>query len=206
MHQRPIVRVAAIWGLAAGVLGPVPDPAAARTYEPPPAEADRRSCAAEPPPGAIVAGPEQPTVVTGTEADDVIYVTAPGKTIRALAGDDIVCSGLEAGGVVIDAGPGADYVNLTNEAADVIYGGPGNDMLWSAGGDDRVYGDEGNDRIFAGRGNDNVSGGMDNDQLRGGAGDDSLYGDDGNDFCQGDADWDSAHSCERATDVEQAGG
>ena len=205
MNQRPIVRVAVACGLAASVLGPLGGPADAQTYQPP-AEKARPACAAEPPPGAIIAGRKEPAVVTGTQGDDVIYVTAPGKTIQALAGNDVVCSIFEAGSVIVDAGEGVDYVHLTNDAADVIYGGPGNDNLWSSGGDDRLYGDEGHDRLYAGRGNDYVSGGTENDQLRGGAGDDSLYGDAGTDICQGDAGWDAANSCEQFSEVEQAGG
>lgn len=203
MNQRPIVRVAVACGLTASLLGPLGGPADAQTYQPP-AEEARPACAGEPPPGAVIAGGKQPAVVTGTQGDDVIYVTAPGKTIQALAGNDVVCAGFEAGSVIVDAGEGADFVQLTNDAADVIYGGPGNDNLWSSGGDDRLYGDEGHDRLYAGRGNDNVSGGMENDQLRGGAGDDSLYGDAGTDYCQGDTEWDSADGCEQAADVEHA--
>ncbi len=55
-------------------------------------------------------------------------------------------------------------------AADVLYGGAGED--W-------IFGEQGNDIIDAGNGNDVVLGGEDDDILMGGAGDDAIAGDGG---------------------------
>ncbi|HMS71954.1 MAG TPA: calcium-binding protein, partial [Baekduia sp.] len=80
------------------------------------------------------------------------------------------------------------------EAADRLYGGPGNDTLEGLGGEDTLNGGPGNDRllggphvdnIFGGSGDDLVDGGQSDDVLRGDAGNDTIYGRNGEDLLFG---------------------
>lgn len=82
-----------------------------------------------------------------------------------------------------------------NDAANIIYGGAGNDRLSGGGGNDRIYGgggadrlfgDAGNDRLYGEDGNDFLYGGDGNDYAYGGAGNDRVYGNAGNDFLYGE--------------------
>ncbi len=79
---------------------------------------------------------------------------------------------------------------------DQAFGGSGNDRLFGAQGDDILHGQDGNDFIFGGSGNDQIEGnqgrdrifGLDgDDELSGGAGDDFVAGGTGDDRIYGDA-------------------
>ncbi len=98
---------------------------------------------------------------------------------------------------------GGDYLSLTtpttfersDDAADIIDGGAGNDTVFADAGDDTVtdtgggadtiYGEAGNDSLSSGAGDDIVSGGIGNDTINGEAGEDLLIGGDGDDTIDG---------------------
>ncbi|MBY0336089.1 MAG: M10 family metallopeptidase C-terminal domain-containing protein [Acetobacteraceae bacterium] len=109
-------------------------------------------------------------------------------------------------------GSGNDQLN-GNGIANVLIGGPGNDLQFGWGGSDflqgwsgddelrggadrdTLTGDEGNDRIFGEDGDDVANGGVGNDllagwtggdQLGGGTGNDILFGEGGNDVLWGE--------------------
>jgi Ca2+-binding RTX toxin-like protein len=115
-----------------------------------------------------------PTLLDGTDGDDVIVGSD---------GDDI-----------IDAGDGLDYV-CGGPGDDDIDGGPGGDVLRGDTGDDDLSGGLDSDTLSGDGGNDTLSGGFDYDILLGGVGDDvmidleddrphdELYAGDGFDVC-----------------------
>ncbi len=83
-----------------------------------------------------------------------------------------------------------------DNAADILFGGTGNDTLYGYGGDDILDGGADNDILFGGSGNDILLGQSGNDYLNGGAGNDFLEGGlgadtidagVGDDFISGDA-------------------
>ena len=88
--------------------------------------------------------------------------------------------------------PGYDGYNLpTTGAADVIYGGEGNDrvtggfgndVIFGEGGDDILWGDDGKDVLMGGAGIDVIFGGTGEDIIIGGTGDDILDGGAGQDI------------------------
>lgn len=93
----------------------------------------------------------------------------------------------------------ADYVS-GNAAANVIWGGDGDDKsVWVGGvktfngglyggdGDDTLHGNGGSDALYGEDGNDTLHGGTGADSLVGGAGADVLYGDAGIDVLSGDS-------------------
>ena len=88
----------------------------------------------------------------------------------------------------IQAGAGADVVDLTSQRYEyvgggmTIRGGLGDDVIWANSGDNLLFGDAGNDRIVGASGND---------VLVGGAGDDSMHGLGGDDIFVFGGDWGS---------------
>ena len=115
-----------------------------------------------------------PTLLDGTDGDDVIIGSD---------GDDI-----------IEAGDGLDFV-CGGPGDDDISGGDGGDVLRGDTGDDDVYGGPGSDTLSGDGGNDTMSGGPEYDIQLGGDGDDvmidldkttphdELYAGDGFDVC-----------------------
>jgi Ca2+-binding RTX toxin-like protein len=113
----------------------------------------------------------------------------------------VVCAA-QPGGVRVEAGDGADIVNVQDKLpASVpvtVLGGPGDDVLRGAAyaeRSDHLDGGDGNDKITAGAGADVVDGGAGDDEVegqggtdivRGGAGDDTLRGDAHNDPASAD--------------------
>jgi Ca2+-binding RTX toxin-like protein len=63
----------------------------------------------------------------------------------------------------IVGGSGNDVLR-GNNAANYIYGGPGNDTLLGMGGNDKLFGQSGNDTLSGGAGNDALIGGTGNDR------------------------------------------
>jgi Ca2+-binding RTX toxin-like protein len=86
---------------------------------------------------------------------------------------------------VIKVGDGSDLVDLTSirftYGGVLIDAGAGADIVWSSAGDDVIFGGAGNDRLFAGAGDDFLSGDSGSDDLNGAAGDDVLQGSAAND-------------------------
>ena len=115
-----------------------------------------------------------------TAADDVILGRPTADTIRAGAGNDIVCA--QGGPDAVYGGPGSDVLDL----------GPGDDDASAEGGNDRVIGGDGADLIFLGDGSDRGFGDAGADVLSGGA---------GTDVCHGGLGRDSASSCETISGV-----
>lgn len=85
----------------------------------------------------------------------------------------------------VSAGEGDDFLDLSS-AADIAYGGPGNDTIYGWSGNDRLLGEAGDDVIYAGKGDDKVYGGTGIDKLYGGEGADSISGEAGLDWLFGE--------------------
>ncbi|MDO5606485.1 MAG: Hint domain-containing protein, partial [Paracoccus sp. (in: a-proteobacteria)] len=120
--------------------------------------------------------------IRGGAGNDTIYAGLGADTVEGGAGNDLIYGHARDGYVPATglANPGAD-----DNAADVLYGGDGNDSIYGQGGDDTLYGDAGADRLYGGTGNDVLFGGADNDSLEGGEGNDYLDGGTGNDTLYG---------------------
>jgi len=88
-------------------------------------------------------------LVTGTEANDIIYSFSRADAIEGRGGDDRLYA------------RGGD---------DTLDGGSGRDMLYGQAGNDTLQGGEGNDTLVGGMGNDTLDGGAGNDILDGGPG------------------------------------
>jgi serralysin len=135
--------------------------------------------------------------LVGDAGDNVISGGGGNDTLAGGDGDDR-CSA-EMAMTPCTAGPA--MTDLSDGGADVLYGGPGNDVAGGdgadrlfGGGDDTLYGGAGNDRLsgnggadvlYGGPGNDVLAGGDGADRLFGGAGDDTLYGGAGDDRLSG---------------------
>lgn len=134
-----------------------------------------------------------PSVITGSDGDDVLVGTLCADDIVGGNGDDNIDgragSDMIAGGSGDDhivAGSGNDIV-FGGDGHDIIFGGSGNDTLSGGAGDDQLHGDSGDDMLFGDAGNDQLHGGSGNDLLDGGEGDDRIAGDDGDDVIDGGA-------------------
>ncbi|MBP0491549.1 calcium-binding protein [Pararoseomonas indoligenes] len=114
--------------------------------------------------------------VTGTGDADVIFTGAGNDTVSAGAGNDQVYG--EAGNDTIATGAGNDLA-FGGTGSDVINGGAGQDQLYGEDGDDRLDGGVGDgaaDLAFGGAGNDSFiwAPGDGSDQFQGGTGNDTL--------------------------------
>ncbi|MEP5384712.1 MAG: BspA family leucine-rich repeat surface protein [Shimia thalassica] len=119
----------------------------------------------------------------GTTSDDVIDASGEGAGVRVegLEGNDLI-----TGSAFNDTLSGLDDADTLEGGlgADVLIGGEGDDILYGAlmsgsQSEDRA------DRIYAGGGNDLARGGYGNDELRGDAGHDTLIGEQGADSLYG---------------------
>ena len=78
----------------------------------------------------------------------------------------------------IQAGAGADVVDLTSTRFEyvggglTVRGGAGDDVIWANSGDNLLFGDGGNDRLVGASGNDVLVGGTGDDSMHGLGGDD----------------------------------
>lgn len=88
-----------------------------------------------------------------------------------------------SGGDTIEGSDGSGEISFV--AADLIYGGGGNDVLRGHGERDALFGEAGNDTLEGGEDNDRLFGGHNNDRLYGGDGHDKLQGQHGRDTLEG---------------------
>ncbi|MGB3403757.1 MAG: Ig-like domain-containing protein [Microcoleaceae cyanobacterium] len=120
------------------------------------------------------------SVITGTEADDILVGNQLANAILAELGNDIIDG--ETGNDLIDGGGGGDII-FANSGNDTVIG---DDIVASVGGADAIAGNTGDDIISLSVGNDTLYGGVGNDFGYGGTDDDLMYGDVGNDTLFGD--------------------
>jgi len=135
--------------------------------------------------------------VNGGDGNDIIFgdlLTFPsvaGTGVEAIQGYVANKLGVDAGDV--DARAMHKYISEhytefdvsgSNDGADTLMGGAGNDIIFGQGGNDALDGGKGNDILLGGSGNDTLIGGQGNDILIGGSGADTFVwkaGDIGND-------------------------
>lgn len=103
----------------------------------------------------------------GTAGFDTLDGHAIYRTIRGLAGDDLLIGGSIDN--VIEGGDGRDVL-LGNGGLDRLSGGTGDDVMRGGDGDDVLNGDAGNDSLEGEAGDDVLIGGTGDDQLSGGEG------------------------------------
>lgn len=139
---------------------------------------------------------------TGTPGDDALLGGAPGETLSAGAGADVLFGGGGddslsgedgddrlvggAGADTVSAGAGADTLSDAS-GTNYLRGDEGDDSIVGGAGFDDINGNMGNDTCVSGGGDDWVVGGKDNDSLTGSAGANLVYGNLGNDTCEGGA-------------------
>ena len=110
-------------------------------------------------------------------------------------GDTVTVTGTQEW--IVNGAEGEDKITGSDQADDLLSGGPGNDVIDGLGNsglpyhEDRIDGGADNDVLRGGAGADTVDGGPGNDEVFGGDGDDYLGGSDGVDALHGDAgdDW-----------------
>ncbi|WP_281868409.1 immunoglobulin-like domain-containing protein, partial [Pseudomonas sp. BR1R-5] len=125
--------------------------------------------------------------VNGGDGNDIIFgdlltfSTVAGTGVEAVQGYVANKLGVDAGDV--DARAMHKYINEhytefdvagSNDGADTLMGGAGNDILFGQGGNDTLDGGKGNDMLLGGTGNDTLIGGQGNDMLIGGSGADTF--------------------------------
>ncbi|MBO4401360.1 MAG: hypothetical protein J5809_05895 [Selenomonadaceae bacterium] len=126
----------------------------------------------------VINGNTQANHIIGSSNNDA-------ETIYGGAGDDTI-EGKGAAADVFYGGDGNDSL-VGNASADILYGDAGNDTLEGGDDDDSLYGGTGNDTLDGGAGSDYLEGGDGNDSLNGGEGNDSLIGGAGKDSLIADA-------------------
>ena len=115
----------------------------------------------------------------GTSGRDFIVLP---QTYTSAVGDAVEINGLGGNDVLVGS----------NDTADDILGGDGNDILGGLAGDDELSGGNGNDELLGGDGEDTLTGGTSgDDELNGGAGSDTLVGGLGLDTLDGGSENDS---------------
>ncbi|WP_177408752.1 MULTISPECIES: immunoglobulin-like domain-containing protein, partial [unclassified Pseudomonas] len=138
--------------------------------------------------------------INGGDGHDIIFGdlvsfdSIPGSGIEAVQAFVATKLGVDAS--LVDAKVMHQYISehytdfdlsRTNDGADTLMGGGGNDIIFGQGGNDYLDGGKGNDILLGGTGNDTLLGGEGNDLLFGGAGNDTLIGGKGNDILSGGA-------------------
>ncbi|MDF0733695.1 type I secretion C-terminal target domain-containing protein, partial [Pseudomonas entomophila] len=136
--------------------------------------------------------------VNGGDGNDILFGdlvsfdSIPGTGVEAIQAYVANKLGVETGDV--DARAMHKYItehytefdiSRSNDGADTLLGGNGNDIIFGQGGNDYIDGGKGNDILLGGTGNDTLLGGEGNDLLFGGAGNDTLIGGKGNDILTG---------------------
>ncbi|HEY6596985.1 MAG TPA: hypothetical protein VI011_23210 [Asanoa sp.] len=129
-----------------------------------------------------------PNTLTCTDPKLGVNGWYAGEATTGQGGDTATVNGTQQW--IVNGGEGEDRITGSDQADDLLFGGPGNDVIDALGNSgvpghmDRVAGDEGNDALRGGTGDDSVDGG---------AGNDDIYGDDGDDYLGGEADVDALH-------------
>jgi Ca2+-binding RTX toxin-like protein len=126
--------------------------------------------------------------VTGTNAGDIICLTANNLTVNMNGGNDTVID--YGSNNTINLGDGNDTYDGTNGSGSTVNGGAGDDVITGTPGEDTLNGGDGDDTLIGGAASDTISGGDGNDTLSGGAGGDHITGDAGNDTLNGNGDSD----------------
>jgi Ca2+-binding RTX toxin-like protein len=92
---------------------------------------------------------------------------------------------IDTGYIVFTPTDGDGSINndlmTSNQNANYLWGGSGDDIVDGQGGDDRLFGANGNDLLYGRAGNDRLDGGENDDWLIGGTGNDELNGGNGDD-------------------------
>ncbi|MGH3037173.1 MAG: calcium-binding protein [Gaiellaceae bacterium] len=120
---------------------------------------------------------------------DLDVTFSPGNhrlEVYALEGDDYVNGRGEGGAglrflgpMVIDGGPGSDWLLRGGAQGDVLTGGPGNDRLEGQDGADVIDGGSGDDYVSGGDHADDLTGGPGSDTFAASGGDDDIFAEDG---------------------------
>lgn len=101
--------------------------------------------------------------------------------------NELICKAPLVAGFDVNAGPGNDFVSVSQGVTipvtvrggpgeDTLVGGHGPDKLNGGDGVDRLAGRAGDDLLLGGPGNDLIFGGPGDDILRGSLGEDTLFG------------------------------
>ncbi len=131
------------------------------------------------------------TVITGTEAADIIRLSATqldptsGSTNAGLTVDFAAHSGQAVAidvAAIVEAGGGDDVVHASDRG-DTVFAGAGNDIVYGGRLDDWLIGGTGDDRLHAGA--QAASLGGEANYLDGAAGNDQLFGREGSDWLEG---------------------
>lgn len=119
--------------------------------------------------------------VTGTPANDAIYVNWAGSTVIMVkvngAPTFVSDPAINAATLVVANGlDGADNIQIVGSLESVVYGGAGNDVITGGNARDIIFGGAGDDNIQGGAGDDALIGGAGRDRLSGGSGLDIEFG------------------------------
>jgi uncharacterized delta-60 repeat protein len=136
-------------------------------------------------PGFVV-GVNHRLYLQGSAADDQ-FTIKPDRGELRISQNGIVrrVDGSIVQSLSIDAGDGANFVNVPLDLPASIKCGFGNDTINTGSGNDTVSDRGGDNLISTGIGRDYVIGGDDDDSIFGGPGRDTLVGGTGNDFVSG---------------------
>jgi hypothetical protein len=146
--------------------------------------------------------------IDGTDAADVITLTARGSKLTVRANADIQSfKTRDVSTVMVNALGGDDRVSLGRVKIDsIIDGGDGMDRILGGRGNDVITGGNGDDLLRGGDGNDALAGAAGNDRLLGDSGDDDLAGGDGSDVLSGGLGTDTSDaSTDLVTGIEDLG-
>ncbi len=114
---------------------------------------------------------ELPSIIRGTDGDDVLVGTEDDDSIFGKDGQDRLFG--RGGDDYVDGENGDDEL-WGGSGHDILAGRDGDDVIHGDAGDDHITGDRGRDRIFGDEGNDEIFGNLGPDVIDGGPGDDRI--------------------------------
>jgi Ca2+-binding RTX toxin-like protein len=128
----------------------------------------------------------------GGSGDDMLVGREDNDFLRGQAGNDRLVGMAGKDTLYGDTGADVLYGDIDTKgrvagAADVLYGGYGDDTLYGGAARDLLRGNSGHDHLLGGQGLDTLFGGYGNDTLEGGNGRDTLSGQQGRDVLIGGA-------------------